>query len=87
MDVREAYLKVRKLPGRNVFIACVDLGDRWAFNFYPKALKSDESPIPGGRADIVYKRNGKLETIPVSGGAMVMLSRGRPIDPAIFQNL
>jgi hypothetical protein len=87
MNVREAYLKVRTLPGRNVFVACIDLGDRWAFNFYVKALKPGELPIPGGRADTVRKRDGQIGLIPINPTTLSMIDRGQRIDPAIFEDL
>jgi hypothetical protein len=86
MDIKTAYAKVKKLPGRNALLACVDLGGRWAFQFHVKALKPGDFLV-GGYCDAVDKRTGRIEQLSMGPDTRDIFQAGRPIDIKQFEGL
>ena len=68
MDIKEAYLIVKKDHGKDFLLECVDVGDRWAFFFHHEKINRDE--IMGGGYDAVDKHTGDVSDIGTDPNSM-----------------
>ena len=61
MNIREAYAKVKELPGRNVLVECRNCIGYWGFLFSSDSTRQPgKDIILGGPIDFVNKRTGKI---------------------------
>ena len=79
MNIQKAYLKVKKLPNRNVLLNCIDLGNHWGFCFFHKQVPQNETVL-GACFDLVHKVTGKISQLPVIPNNFEVLSRGVNLD-------
>ena len=96
MDIKEAYLKVKALPNRNILDACFDLGDSWAFMFSISSSSDEFDPYDlstyafldlGSEYDVVNKKNGRITQEAMNFTNSLMLKDKTEVDISQFSDL
>jgi hypothetical protein len=98
IDVKQAYLKIKKLPQRNILIGCVSARDKWGFMFGSKTIdpsfvKRVPSELrfifcdPGAPYDVVNKKTGEISEIGGLENIDKFVKNSTPVDISIFDDL
>ena len=84
MTIIEAYNEVKKIPGRNVLLNCVETPDLWAFQFSEEELEPDDFLV-GGCFDAVKKSTGDIMQLAVPYDMVALLGDNwEQVDISIF---